>query len=161
MLLRTFAFRFDVSVEESEMKSMKKIRLNSSSVSKEAISAAAAETLRAGGWVEAPPERKVGDQMPDGTIYAGISPETRRPMYTTSPDALVADTFNGAREYAAKLDAYGYRDWRLPTSGELQVLFNGRAAIGGFNEARSNATGWLWSSSSPNEDYTWVQRFSD
>ena len=33
-----------------------------------------------------------------------------------------------------KTHAYGHEDWRLPTSGELDILFNKRAAIGGFNQ---------------------------
>src|SRR5258708_6921449 len=28
-----------------------------------------------------------GDRMPDGTVYAGISPESGKPMYTTPGDA--------------------------------------------------------------------------
>ena len=57
----------------------KRIRLHSGSLSREAISAATAETLRAGGWVEPsttpasvvdPPEPKIGDKMPDGTVLA-------------------------------------------------------------------------------------------
>lgn len=27
--------------------------------------------------------RRIGDRMPDGTVYAGISPDTSKPMYTT------------------------------------------------------------------------------
>jgi len=41
----------------------------------------------------APPaeaEPQVGDRMRDGTRYAGISPDTEKPMYTTSQDALPA-----------------------------------------------------------------------
>jgi hypothetical protein len=28
-----------------------------------------------------------GDKMPDGTIYAGVSPDTQRPMYRTQEDS--------------------------------------------------------------------------
>src|SRR5437764_12648503 len=35
----------------------------------------------------APAELKPGDRMDDGTIYAGISPDTHKPMYTTPADA--------------------------------------------------------------------------
>jgi hypothetical protein len=34
-----------------------------------------------------PAESKVGDKMPDGTIYAGISPDTKQAMYATPADA--------------------------------------------------------------------------
>src|SRR4051812_25965700 len=29
------------------------------------------------------PALSPGDKMPDGTVYAGVSPDTRKPMYTT------------------------------------------------------------------------------
>src|SRR5438128_1884955 len=34
-----------------------------------------------------------GDRMPDGTVYAGISPDTHERMYTTSSDAPLTYTF--------------------------------------------------------------------
>src|SRR5437762_3304433 len=38
-------------------------------------------------------ELKPGDKMPDGTIYAGISPDTHEPMYTRPSDAPLTYTF--------------------------------------------------------------------
>jgi hypothetical protein len=55
-------------------------------------------------------------------------------------------TFNAAQEYAEKLHANGHKDWRVPTKGELAVLFENRAAIGGFDKCRSLTGGWYWSS---------------
>ena len=109
-------------------------------------------------------EPKVGDKMPDGTIYAGISPETNKPMYATPADAPLTMTFNEATEYAAKLDAHGHRDWRVPTKAELNVLFNNRAAIGEFNLTGSVPAGWYWTSSQGNGwevQFVRDQRFSD
>jgi len=139
----------------------KKIRLKQT-LSKETISAMASDTLHAGGWVEAPPaEPKVGDKMPDGTVLAGISPDTNKPMYATPADASLTITFNEAQEYAAKLDAHGHKDWRVPTKAELNVLFNNRAAIGGFDISGSYPAGWYWSASPFNLWNAWGQRFSD
>jgi hypothetical protein len=54
-------------------------------------------------------ELKSGDKVADGTIYAGISPDTGKAMYTTSDDSeswtilggrRVTYTFNEAAEYA-------------------------------------------------------------
>jgi len=107
----------------------KQLRLNFGGLSKEAISAMASDTLRAGGWVEAPPpEPKVGDKMPDGTVLAGISPDTNQPMYAMPADASLTMTSNEAKEYAAKLDAHVHKDWRVPTKAELNVLFNNRSS---------------------------------
>ena len=140
---------------------IKKLRLNKP-LSKETISAMASDTLRAGGWVEPPPpEPKIGDKMPDGTVFAGISPDTNKPMYATPADASLTMKFNEAQEYAAKLDAHGHKDWRVPTKAELKVLFNNRAAIGGFDISGSNPVGWYWSAASLNLWNGWVQRFSD
>src|ERR1039458_10259614 len=66
---------------------IKQFRLNKP-LSNETVSAMASDTLRAGGWVEPPPpEPKIGDKMPDGTVLAGISPDTNKPMYATPADA--------------------------------------------------------------------------
>src|ERR1017187_4547630 len=106
-------------------------------------------------------ELKMGGAMPDGSIYARTSPDSNKPMNPTPPDAPLAYTFNQAQKYAEKLDAHGRKDWRVPTKGELNVLFQNRAAIGGFNETGSNPAGWYWSSSQYNLISAWGQRFSD
>ncbi len=129
-------------------------------MSTENIRVMASDTLRAGGRLEAPPaEPKVGDKMPDGTVLAGISPDTNKPMYATPADASLTMTFNEAKEYAAKLDAHGHKDWRVPTKAELNVLFNNRAAIGGFDGNAPGSHG-MYYSSSPNEVWSmWGQHF--
>jgi hypothetical protein len=53
--------------------------------------------------------------MPDGTIYAGISPDTHQPMYTTPADAPLTMQWKAAMQYAAALDANAHKDWRVPT----------------------------------------------
>src|ERR1039458_577650 len=106
-------------------------------------------------------ELKIGDAMPDGSVYAGTSPDSNKPMYTTPADAPLTYTFNQAQKYAEKLDAHGHKDWRAPTKAELNVLFQNRAAIGGFNEPGSHPAGWYWSSSQLNYNGAWAQRFSD
>jgi len=131
-----------------------------SPMTKEKFVAKLAATLPSCDQVEAPPaEPKIGDQMPDGTIYAGISPDTNKPMYATPADASLP--FSQAKEYAAKLDAHGHQDWRVPTKTELNVLFNNRAAIGGFNLTGLPPAGWYWSASPKVRWYVWAQRFRD
>jgi hypothetical protein len=102
-----------------------------------------------------------GDKMPDGTVFAGISPETNKPMYATPADASLTMTFNDAQKYAATLNAHGHQDWRVPTKAELNVLFNNRAAIGGFDIGGSFPAGWYWSASQHGVWLAWGQRFSD
>lgn len=104
---------------------------------------------------------KIGDTMPDSTIYAGISPDTKKPMYATPADASPKMMFNEATKYAATLDAHGHKDWRLPTRAELKVLFKNRAAIGGFDPSGFGPAGWYRSSSQIDAWSAWEQRFSD
>ncbi len=109
-------------------------------------------------------EPKIGDKMTDGTVYAGISPDTHKPMYATPADAPLTYTFNEAGKYAAKLDAYGHHDWHVPTRGELNVLWencNEGALKGTFNVTGSLPAGWYWSSSQLYNGLAWAQRFSD
>ena len=102
-----------------------------------------------------------GDKMPDGTLFAGISPDTNKPMYATPADASLTMKFNEAQKYAATLNAHGHNDWRVPTRAELNVLFNNRAAIGGFDISGSYPAGWYWSASPTSKWNAWCQRLSD
>lgn len=106
---------------------------------------------------------KIGDRMPDGTIYAGVSPTTGTAMYATPSDAPLTMKWNEAVRYADALDSHGHKDWRVPTWDELDVLFNNRAAIGGFDEIGSGPVRWNWSSTKggAGAKYAWVVRFWD
>ncbi len=104
----------------------------------------------------------IGMRMADRTVFAGISPDTGRPMYAGRADALSPMTWSQARDYAATLNAYGHNDWRLPTRAELTLLFNSRAAIGGFNAHGSPAAWAFWWSADEqpgSPDRAWAQRF--
>jgi hypothetical protein len=135
---------------------MSKIRLYKMA-SKEATAALAAETLRAGGL------REIGGKMADGTVYAGVSPDTKKAMYVPPADVSGPITFAEAKQYAGALNAHGYDDWRLPTQAELKVLFDNRTAIGGFNQSGHFPTGWYWSLTpcGDNDQHACGQRFSD
>ena len=98
--------------------------------------------------------------MPDGTVYAGISPDTHRRLYTTPEDVPFTWKFNDAQRFALDFKGYAHEDWRVPTKGELNVLFQNRATIGGFSETGSGPVGWYWSSSQYNTT-AWEQRFND
>ena len=98
---------------------------------------------------------------PDGTVYAGISPDTGRAMYTTPKDTGLCDSWYKAMNYAAKLDAHGHSDWRVPTKAELNELFTKRAAISNFDETGDINVGWYWSSSQYGDYIAWAQCFRD
>ena len=109
-------------------------------------------------------EPKAGDRMADGTIYAGKSPDTGMKMYATAADASLTMKWKKAMDYAAGLDAHGHQDWRVPSKGELNLLWENRdkgALKGTFNVTGSYPAGWYWSSTELDDNSAWVQRFSD
>jgi hypothetical protein len=106
----------------------------------------------------------IGSIMPDGSIYAGMSPDTGKAMYATPADASLTMTFNEVAEYAKTANShrdYGHDDWRVPTKAELNVLFNNRGAIGGFSVSGSTHAGWYWSATPYGKGDAWGQRFGD
>jgi hypothetical protein len=138
------------------MSKTKKISLHKG-LSHEEVAAIAQQTLTSGGYKGL----EIGHKMPDGSIYAGESPDTGKPMYATPADAPWTMKFDEAKAYAAGLDAHERKDWRLPSQAELQVLFVNHAAIGGFNVGGSTLAGCYWSAKPYNEWAAWSQRFSD
>lgn len=108
-----------------------------------------------------------GNARADGSISAGISPKTGKPMFAMPADAGVSMDFNQAVAYAQKLNtekALGHDDWRVPTKEELNVLFQNRekgALKGTFNITGSLPAGWYWSSAPYYDVNAWCQRFSD
>ena len=111
---------------------------------------------------------KIGDRMPDGTIYAGISPNTNRPMFSTPDSSSMTMTFNQAAKYAGQLNEgknLGHDDWHVPTRDELNVLFQNRekgALKGTFNFADSSSLGTYYWSATPDENYNlFVYLFRD
>jgi hypothetical protein len=105
-----------------------------------------------------------GGRRADGTVFAGVSPDSGRPLYVTPADIALTVTFNQAQDHAAALGAlaaHGYNDWRLPTKNELKMIFDNRAAIGGFDQSGVLPGGWYWSLSQDASFSAWCQRFSD
>jgi hypothetical protein len=99
----------------------------------------------------------IGERMPDGTVYAGISPDSGKRLFAASSDAPTTMKFNSAAAYAKNLEQHGHKDWRLPTRNELRTLFDNRAAIGGFASAPGSGDAhWYWSSTERLEDQSTV-----
>jgi hypothetical protein len=111
-------------------------------------------------------EPNIGDEMEDGTIYAGISPDTHKPMFTTPWDEPVPVPFKEAATQAGALsmtNAFGHHDWHVPSKNELNVLWENRDK--GKLKGTFNESGSYWSSSpyiDGNIDFlAWAQRFGD
>jgi hypothetical protein len=98
----------------------------------------------------------VGQKMDDGSIYAGISPDTGKTMFAAQADVSLSVTFNQAQDCAAAMIAHGRRDWRVPSRGELKVMFDNLAAIGGFDRGK-----WYRSATQETNFSAWCQNFGD
>ncbi len=93
--------------------------------------------------------------MPDGTIYAGISPDTNQPMYATAEDVPDLLSYSQALAYARTLSQQTNKNFRLPTEIELAVIFKNHTAIGDF-DTRQGAfpMAWYWSNRTSNFSLT-------
>jgi hypothetical protein len=104
--------------------------------------------------------------MQDGSIFAGISPDTGKQMFAMPADAGLTMTFNEAAKYAKKLNAakaLGHDDWRVPTKAELNTLFENRekGALNGTFNATGIPAGYYWSGTPINGVVAYGQLFSD
>jgi|ERR1700722_3336927 len=104
---------------------------------------------------------QIGHEMNDGTIYAGTSPDTLKPMCARPRDESGIYSFNEAAKHAKDVGG----GFRVPSEGELNVLWENRnegKLKGTFNETGSYPAGWYWSSTPDYNDYlAWGQCFSD
>src|SRR6185436_18587408 len=69
----------------------------------------------------------IGQRMEDGSVYAGISPDTGKTMFASQADVSLSVTFDQAQDCSGALIAHGRRDWRVPSRGELKVMFDNLA----------------------------------
>lgn len=88
---------------------------------------------------------KIGQVMEDGTKFAGMSPDTGKPMYVAPADESATLSFNVAAERAVEKSKETGKEYRIPSKAELNAIFNNRATLGGFNDTLAH---WYWSSTS-------------
>src|SRR4051812_16634024 len=105
-------------------------------------------------------EPKIGELMPDGTIYAGISPRTGKWIFAAAADAPGRYSFRKAANYTKNLCAHGHRDFQVPSRSVLDVLWQNRTEgklRGTFNETGAVPAGWYWSSTKGDFEHSvWV-----
>ena len=106
---------------------------------------------------------EIGMVMEDGTIYAGVSPDTNKAMYVAPKHTILSMPFNEAAQYAKTLQVGDKNDFRMPSETELRVLFDNKdkgALKGTFNETGLNEPdGWYWSSARTGELGGWGLKF--
>lgn len=123
-----------------------------------------------------PTECSIGDQLPDGWVIAGISPDTGT-VFSVEPEdqgLMGYHTWHAGVEHVETLRSEGHRskDARLPSRKELNVIYNEIVEAGRNNNAKMNVNdhspyGKYWSSKSAaarspdEEEQAWLQYFSD
>lgn len=71
---------------------------------------------------------ETGTEMPDKTIFIGVSPETGKQLFTTS-EYTDYTTFKDAKRNLLKVNKSkinGKNDWRLPTTSELEMIYKNK-----------------------------------
>lgn len=82
-----------------------------------------------------------GTKMPDGSIYAGSTPDGKYKVFAMPQDLEVTMTFNDAVKAVAKLNsqlALGHDDWKIPSYEALMVVQRSKnegSLKGTFNQA--------------------------
>jgi len=107
------------------------------------------------GLIAAPTDQSPGIQWYNGSYFL-VTTGTEIGSGKNNTDRIVQMQGDGA--YAAKLchDLVigSYNDWFLPSKDELNMLYQNRLEIGGFNYS-----GPYWSSSENYSNYAWYQYF--
>lgn len=89
-------------------------------------------------------------------LKVGTSPDTEESLYLYSCKTLKLMTWQQATSYAEKFNAQGFTDWRLPTEGELKLIFNPRSQLFGLRtkEANLNPDDYYWTGSEKGLNWT-------
>lgn len=91
------------------------------------------------------PPPKFGEVMPDGTVYAGVSPDTGRAIFAMPQDLPSRMTWTEALKSATEQTFGGHSDWRLPTRSEIEQLCQAKVWTGGV----------YWSATEYNKHDSW------
>jgi hypothetical protein len=102
-----------------------------------------------------------GAKASDNWIYAGISPDTQKAMYI-APAHIGQMGWTAATKAAAQMEEKLKKNVRLPSAGELAVIFNNKAHIPRFDKPAGPGMGdGYWSSTESHGGQATVVKFSD
>lgn len=98
------------------------------------------------------------DGSRDWTVVTGLASVTNGETNTARLAAIAISGYSfNAAEYCENLESHGHKDWYLPARDELAILFNNKAAIGGFF---TDANAEYWSSTEYSNIFAWAHNFS-
>lgn len=69
---------------------------------------------------------QIGDVMEDGSIYAGISPDTNTPFFVASADHVKGLSVQKMLNYLSSEEPHGHRDWQIASRQETIHIFENR-----------------------------------
>ena len=119
-----------------------------------------------------PMQLVLGQEMPDHSIYAGLTADGKQQIFAMPTDLSVTTTFNDAAKAVEKLNAdkaLGHDDWQIPSLENLHALQknqNAGSLKGTFKTASFSGSAypdWHWSPT-PHRGYpayVGIVRFSD
>ena len=90
-----------------------------------------------------------------GTLLSGFSSGIGSGRQNTNAILAGCSTAGIAAQVATTYNGGGYTDWYLPSIAELQILFQNRGVVGGFDTKLVSKGGWpfYWSSSQGDDTY--------
>ncbi len=88
---------------------------------------------------------EIGDEMPDGTVFLGISPDNAQGLFLMPKNFENQFSDVEATRIVSRQTAYGHSDWRLPTRRELECVYNNKRhkSISAVFNTRSPGP-WYW-----------------
>lgn len=99
-----------------------------------------------------------GETTEDGWYYCGISPNTQKQMFAAPTDVGVMDWYD-ALSAVDRAKKQGDDSVRLPTRGELRLIFNFRHIIGGLKGKNKERGDSYWTSSEGGSMSVWISDF--
>lgn len=96
---------------------------------------------------------EAGQEMKDGTVFAGVDPKTGRKIFAAPRDENILVAFNEASACAQMRSAekyLGHGDWEVPSRAVLEVLYENRhkgVLAGTFQEThdQDGRSSFYWS----------------
>lgn len=89
------------------------------------------------------------------TDYLGVKPGHVLIAMKIDKTYSLQDRWYEALSYAGKCSEGGYTDWRLPSKGELNLMYENKDIIGGFS------SNYYWSSTEHGIYHVWIQGFDN
>ena len=120
---------------------------------------------------EALRDADIGKRQDDGTIFAGNSPDTKKPLFIRPQDKSLTMKWREAMEYAANFEGHGRAigAFRLSTPREMRMILDNHEKIPGLKITSQfkGEENYYWTSQRPPSDChggyetAWAEHFME